>query len=82
MSEARSALRLLLRAVNRSITSAKGDTKWREFVVAEFRRRLDGGGEGAAAAAQQAAAAQVARDYAFLLNSLREHKVCVGGSWC
>ena len=69
MSETRHALRVLLRAVDRSITSAKGATKWREFAAAEFRRRQDGGVAGAAAAAQ------VARDYAFLLNSLREHKV-------
>lgn len=37
-AEARSALRALLRAVDRSTTSATGNRTWREAVLAEARR--------------------------------------------
>ena len=70
-AEARAVYRLLLRAVDRNITSATGNTAWRQQVAAEFRR-----GAGAAAdPAAAAAALQLARDYAFLITSVREHKV-------
>ena len=69
-AEARQVLRALLRAVDRNITSATGNTQWREFVIAEFRR-----GAAQGDSAERAAALQEARDYTFLIESVREHKV-------
>lgn len=69
-TEARQVLRALLRAVDRNITGATGNRQWREFVIAEFRR-----GEQLADPAERERALQQARDYAFLIHSVREHKV-------
>ena len=63
-------MRSLLRAVDRGITSASGNRQWREFVIAEARRA-----ERLGDPAEREAALQHARDYAFLINSVREHKV-------
>lgn len=68
-AEARQVLRTLLRAVDRSITPAAGNRQWREFVLSEFRR-----GEAQTNPAERQRALQEARDYAFLINSVREHK--------
>ncbi|EFN56657.1 hypothetical protein CHLNCDRAFT_144503 [Chlorella variabilis] len=68
-TEARQVLRALLRAVDRNITGATGNRQWREFVIAEFRR-----GEQLADPAERERALQQARDYAFLIHSVREHK--------
>lgn len=66
-------LRTLLRAVDRSITPATGNRQWREFVLSEFRR-----GEAQTNPAERQRALQEARDYAFLINSVREHKASYG----
>ena len=69
-AEARQVLRTLLRAVDRNITGITGNRQWREFAVAEFRR-----GAALADPAERQAALQAAKDYAFLITSVREHKV-------
>lgn len=69
-AEARAVLRSLLRAVDRNITSATGNRHWRDFVIAEFRR-----GEALGSSDERQAALQDARDYAVLVDSVREHKV-------
>lgn len=76
-AEARAVLRCLLRAVDRNVTCAAGNHTWRDFVLAEFRRgeALEGGEE-------RAAALREARDYAYLVNSVREHKVGWSKSFC
>ena len=69
-AEARQVLRALLRAVDRSITSATGNRQWRDFVIAEFRR-----GAQLTDPAERKLALRAAEDYAFLITSVREHKV-------
>ncbi len=68
-AEARQVLRTLLRAVDRSITPATGNRQWRQYVLAEFRRT-----DTEADPAERQRALQDARDFAFLINSVREHK--------
>ena len=68
-AEARQVLRSLLRAVDRNITSATGSKQWREFVIAQFRR-----GAAQGDSADREVALQEARDYVFLIESVREHK--------
>ncbi|PRW50770.1 hypothetical protein C2E21_5640 [Chlorella sorokiniana] len=68
-AEAKQVLRSLLRAVDRNITSATGSKQWREFVIAQFRR-----GAAQDDSADRQAALQEARDYVFLIESVREHK--------
>lgn len=70
MAEARAALRHLVRAVDANLTSKTGNKVWRETVFQEFRRHA-----GQADAAAAATLMQEARDVAFYLNSVREHKV-------
>ncbi len=69
-AEARQVLRALLRAVDRNITSATGNKQWREFVIAEFRR-----GAQHQDPAERQFALQQAKDYAFIIEGIREHKV-------
>ena len=73
MAEARAAYRAVLRAVDRNVTAVTGSTQWRDHIAAAFRRQAAEGDAAAAAAA--AAGLQQAKDYAFLLNSIREQKV-------
>lgn len=68
-AEARQVLRSLLRAVDRNITSATGSKQWREFVIAQFRR-----GAAQGDSADREVALQEARDYVFVIESVREHK--------
>ena len=70
MAEARAALRLLVRAVDANVTSVTGNPVWRQAVFDEFRRHA-GQTDGATAARLT----QEARDIAFYLDSVREHKV-------
>jgi len=72
-AEARQVLRSLLRAVDRNITSATGNTQWRQFVLAEFRHA-----EALGDPAERERALQDAKDYALLIDSVREHKVGAG----
>ena len=62
--------RSLLRAVDRNISSATGSTLWRSFVASEFRKHR---GESDPTRVQERL--QEAKDYAFLIDSVREHKV-------
>lgn len=71
-ADARQVLRTLLRAVDRSITPATGNRQWRQYVLTEFRRA-----EAQDDPAERQRALQDARDYAFLINSVREHKASV-----
>lgn len=68
-AEGRQVLRALLRAVDRNITSATGSRQWREFAIARFRR-----GAAQGDIADREVALQEARDYVFLIESVREHK--------
>ena len=76
--EARQVLRTLLRAVDRNITAATGNRQWRDFVVAEFRR-----GAELKSLEERGAALQQAKDYAFLVTSVHQHKVnvCAAPGW-
>jgi hypothetical protein len=69
-AEARQVLRALLRAVDRNITSATGNRQWRDFVIAEFRRGVQREDP-----AERQFALQQAKDYAYLIEGVREHKV-------
>ncbi len=60
----------LLRAVDRNITSVTGNHLWRNFIASEFRKHRD---DTDASRIQQHL--QLAKDYAFLITSVREHKV-------
>ncbi|PSC75404.1 hypothetical protein C2E20_1124 [Micractinium conductrix] len=68
-TEARAVLRALLRAVDRNVTSASGNRQWREFVLAQWRANAASSNE-----AERSAALQEAKDYALLIDSIREHK--------
>ncbi len=68
--EARHVYRSLLRAVDQNITSATGNALWRNFVASEFRKHK---GESDTTTVQERL--QEAKDYAFLIDSVREHKV-------
>jgi hypothetical protein len=65
----RHVLRTLLRAIDTNITSVTGNTTWRRYALDEFRRVP-------ANAPDAASRLQQAEDYAFLLTSVREFKVC------
>ncbi len=60
----------LLRAVDRNITYATRNPLWRNFVASEFRKHR---GEADPARVEQQL--QLAKDYAFLITSVKEHKV-------
>jgi hypothetical protein len=70
MGEVRLVFRRLLRAVDRNITSVSGNRTWRAFVIEEFRKGSTGSD-----VQEITSRLQEARDYAFLLESIREHKV-------
>jgi hypothetical protein len=61
--------RLLLKAIDRNITRHNANTQWRRFAIEEFRKnailsehnKLDN-------------LVDTAQDYAFLIDSIREHK--------
>lgn len=70
MSEARQALRKILRAVDQHLTSANGNKQWRDHVIKEFRSTAN-----IENAATQKQKVQEAKDYAYLVNSVQEHRV-------
>ncbi|KAL3151518.1 hypothetical protein ABBQ38_012517 [Trebouxia sp. C0009 RCD-2024] len=69
MSEARQALRKILRAVDQHLTSANGNKQWRDHVIKEFRSTAN-----IENAATQKQKVQEAKDYAYLVNSVQEHR--------
>jgi len=73
MSEARQALRQVLRAVDQYLTSVNGNKQWRNHIIEEFRR--------AAAISNpelQRQKLREAKDYAHLVTSVQEHRVRLG----
>ena len=72
MAEAREAYRHLLRAISNHISKKGSSAKcpWKEYVSAEFRRHAS---EHDPAKAQWLV--QLAKDYTFLANSVKEHRV-------
>ena len=75
MSEARQALRKILRAVDQHLTSVNGNKQWRDHIVKEFRSAANTGNPAA-----QKQKLQEAKDYAYLVNSVQEHRVSLGQS--
>lgn len=73
MSEARQALRKILRAVDQHLTSVNGNKQWRDHIIKEFRSAANTGNP---AAHKQKL--QEAKDYAYLVNSVQEHRVSLG----
>lgn len=69
MSEARQALRKILRAVDQHLTSVNGNKQWRDHVIKEFRSTAN-----IANPAAQKQKLQEAKDYAYLVNSVQEHR--------
>ena len=70
MSEVRQAFRQVLRAVDQHLTSVNGNKQWRDHVIKEFRSAANNGSP-----AMQKQKLQEARDYAYLVNSVQEHRV-------
>ncbi|DBA94060.1 hypothetical protein WJX77_011840 [Trebouxia sp. C0004] len=69
MSEARQALRQVLRAVDQHLTSVNGNKQWRDHIIQEFRR--------AATISNPELRRQKlreAKDYAHLVTSVQEHR--------
>ena len=70
MSEARQALRKILRAVDQHLTSVNGNKQWRNHVIKEFRSAANTNNPAA-----QKEKLQEAKDYAYLVNSVQEYRV-------
>ena len=70
MSEARQALRKILRAVDQHLTSVNGNKQWRDHIIKEFRSTTNTSNPAA-----QKQKLQEAKDYAYLANSVQEHRV-------
>ncbi|KAL6766142.1 hypothetical protein ACKKBG_A34860 [Auxenochlorella protothecoides x Auxenochlorella symbiontica] len=63
MSEAVRAYRSLLRAVKTHVSSSTGNPAFQQYISTTLKQRARAGGD-----------PELARDYAFLLNSIAEHK--------
>jgi Complex 1 protein (LYR family) len=73
MAEALQVYRTLLRAINKNITGATGNKQWYAFATEEFRRHRTAADE-----KERAELLQLARDYAFMINGVRDHTVSIG----
>lgn len=62
-------LRLLLRAVDKHITSVSGNQQWRQHVLQQFRQAKD------VDAGQQQRLLLIAQEYADLINNIAHHQV-------
>jgi hypothetical protein len=71
--EVRQVLRNLLRSVDRNISSTTGTQRqrWRQYVLAQFRAHQQQQHD----PQKQRELLQLAKDYGFLIDSVREHKV-------
>jgi hypothetical protein len=71
---AKSSLRVLLRAVDRHVTSVAGNQQWRQHVLQQFR-------DNAALqdAAQQQQMVLLAQEYADLISNVAHHQVGAQG---
>lgn len=67
---AKSALRLLLRSVDRHVTSVAGNQQWRQHILQQFRDNA-----GLQDAAQQQQMVLLAQEYADLINNVAHHQV-------
>jgi hypothetical protein len=70
MAEALQVYRTLIRAINRNITHATGNRQWYAFAQDEFRRHRQTSDD-----KEQAELLQLARDYVFMINGVRDHTV-------
>lgn len=70
MAEALQVYRTLLRAINRNITSVTGNREWYIFARDEFRRHHKASDE-----KERAELLQLATDYAFMINGVKDHTV-------
>jgi len=70
MSEARQALRQVLRAVDQHLTSVNGNKQWRDHIIQEFRRAAT-----ISNPEVQRQKLREAKDYAHLVTSVQEHRV-------
>lgn len=77
MSEARQALRKILRAVDQHLTSVNGNKQWRDHVIKEFKSTANINNPAA-----QKQKLQEAKDYAYLVNSVQEHRVSPANFAC
>jgi P2-related tail formation protein len=67
---AKSALRLLLRAVDRHVTSVAGNQQWRQHILQQFRDNV-----GLQDAAQQQQMVLLAQEYVDLISNVAHHQV-------
>jgi hypothetical protein len=67
---AKSALRLLLRAVDRHVTSVAGNQQWRQHILQQFRANA-----ALQNTAQQEQMVLLAQEYADLINNVAHHQV-------
>lgn len=63
--------RQLLRSVDRNISAVSGSKEWRNYIALKFRQSVEGKTE-----ATVANELQLAKDYAFLINNIADHRVC------
>lgn len=71
-SPARSALRGLIRAVNRNVTSVAGNRQWRDFIIASAREQPSDPQLGHDRLV-------LAKDLTFLINNVKHHQArCMG----
>jgi len=70
MAEALQVYRTLLKAIRRNITSATGNRQWYIYAKDEFRRH-----RAASEDNDRAELLQLARDYAFMINGVKDHTV-------
>jgi hypothetical protein len=70
MAEALQVYRTLLRAINRNITTTTGNRQWYVFATEEFRKHSKASDD-----KERAELLQLARDYAFMINGVKDHTV-------
>lgn len=70
MKEALIAYRSILRAVDKHITAVTGNPLWRNHIIEEFRKN-----SAESSPSRANSFIQLAKDHAFLLNSIHEYKV-------
>lgn len=75
MGEALAIYRALIRGINRNITAATGNPQWLIFAKEEFRRHRSVSDQ-----EDQAELLQLAKDYVFMIDGVREHKVSIAQS--
>ncbi len=64
----KAAVRNLLKAIHKNVTSVAGNRQWRDYVVAQVRS--------SDTPQSTAERVQLAKDVTFLINNVATHKVC------